>query len=478
MKPVLYVAGLLLVLLGILMLIPAMIAWLIDDFGTIAFLKSSFITLLTGCLLTVFMRTKQFSLTTRQIFLLTNVSWILVGLFAALPFSLVENMSYTDAFFETMSGITTTGSTVITHLSTINGGILLWRSILQWFGGIGFIVMAIAILPFLKVGGMRLFQSESSDWSEKALPRSHSIAEQIVVIYLCLTLLCMFFYWLAGMNLFDAVNHAMATVSTGGYSTKNASMGHFSNPLIHWIAILFMILGSLPFVLFVKFLRGDRASLFHDSQVRTFVVFLVIIWLLVSTWLWFNSSYDWFESLTLAAFNCTSVVTTTGFSVTDYSLWGGFAISIFFVLTFIGGCSGSTTSGVKIFRFQVGFKLLHIQLKQSNHPRAFFTQYYNGIEITNDILRSLVAFGSSYCLIIAILVISLSLQGLDLVTSLSGTVTVIANVGPGLGDIIGPAGNFATLPSTAKWLLCFGMLLGRLEVITVLIILLPSFWRN
>lgn len=458
------------------MLIPALVVWLIDDFGGYAFVMSATLTFLSGSLLAYFTHTKQFNLTTRQIFLLTNISWTLIGIFAALPFCLVEDMPYTDAFFETMSGITTTGSTVIIHLSTINSGILFWRSILQWFGGIAFIVMAIAILPFLKVGGMRLFQSESSDWSEKALPRS--TAKQIMIIYLCLTLLCMCLYWLAGMNLFDAVNHAMTTVSTGGYSTHNASMGHFSNPWIHWIAIIFMILGSLPFILFVKFLRGNRASLLHDSQVRAFVLFLVMIWLLVSTWLWFNSSYDWFESLTLAAFNCTSIVTTTGFTFTDYSLWGGFAIGIFFVLAFIGGCSGSTTSGIKIFRFQIGFKLLHIQLKQSNHPRAFFTQNYNGIEITNDILRSLVAFGSFYGLLIAMLMISLSLLGLDLVTSLSGAVSAIANVGPGLGEIIGPAGNFATLPASAKWLLCIGMLLGRLEVITMLIILLPSFWRD
>ncbi|WP_211828221.1 TrkH family potassium uptake protein [Kistimonas asteriae] len=477
-KPVLYVAGLFLMVLGILMLIPALLTLSMGDIGAGAFFESAIYTFLSGGLLAMLMRSRHFSLVSRQIFLLTNVSWILVSAFAALPFVLVEDMSYTDAFFETMSGITTTGSTVMSHLTTVNGGILLWRSILQWLGGIGFIVMAVAILPFLKVGGMRLFQSESSDWSEKALPRSGSIAKRIVLVYSIITILCMVGYLLSGMNLFDAANHAMTTVSTGGYSTSDASMGHFSNPWVHWNATLFMILGSLPFVLFVRFLRGDRASLLRDSQVQAFIGFLVMIWLLFSVWLWLNSSYDWFESLTLVAFNTTSVVTTTGYAMTDYSLWGGFAISLFFFLTFVGGCSGSTAGGIKIFRFQIGFKLLHIQLKQLNHPRAFLVQSYNGIEITNDILRSLVAFSSFFGLLVALLTIGLSLLGLDFVTSLSGAVTAIANVGPGFGDVIGPAGNFATLPAMAKWLLCVGMLMGRLEVITVLVMFLPSFWRN
>lgn len=477
-KPILYLSGLFLMGLGILMLIPGLFTLSMNDTGAGAFFKSSAYTCLSGLLLFVLTRSQPFNLISRQIFLLTNVSWILVSVFAALPFVLAEEMSYTDAFFETMSGITTTGSTVMSHLVTVCGGILLWRSILQWLGGIGFIAMAVAVLPFLKVGGMRLFRSESSDWSEKTLPRSGSIAKRIILLYSIITLLCMTGYLLSGMNLFDAVNHAMTTVSTGGYSTSDASMGNFDNAWTHWNATFFMILGSLPFALFIKFLRGDRTSLFRDRQVQAFIVLLVMIWALLSVWLWLNSGYDWFESLTLAAFNTTSIITTTGYTLTDYSLWGGFATSLFFFLTFTGGCSGSTTGGIKIFRFQIGFKLLHIQLKQLNHPRAFLIQSYNGIEITNDILRSLVAFSALFALLVALLTTSLSLLGLDFITSLSGAVTAIANVGPGFGDVINPSGNFATLPDTAKWLLCAGMLMGRLEIITVLVMFLPSFWRN
>ncbi|MGY0218321.1 TrkH family potassium uptake protein [Endozoicomonadaceae bacterium StTr2] len=476
-RPVLYVLGIFLVVLSVLMLCPALYDLLAGETGERAFAWSALMTFIPGLVLAGFNRVRDFSLKPRQIFLMTNATWLTLSSFAALPFWLKLDVSYTDAFFETMSGITTTGSTVLSGLDTMNKGILLWRSLLQWLGGIGFIVIAVAVLPFLKVGGMRLFQSESSDWSDKAMPRSGSIAKRIILVYLALTVGCTLLYMLYGMDTFEAINHSMTTVSTGGYSTSDSSMGHFTHPGIFWTSTLFMILSSLPFVLFVKFLRGDTEALARDSQVRKFVGFLLFIFATFSLWLYTHSDHTFFESLTLVAFNTTSVITTTGYAYTDYTLWGGFAATLFFFLTFVGGCSGSTAGGFKIFRFEIGAKLLSIQLKQVSHPKACIVQVYNGQQVTSDILRSLIGFSFFFGLLVCVMTLLLSLLGLDFVTALSGAATAVANVGPGLGETIGPAGNFASLPDTAKWILSLGMLMGRLEVITVLVMFTIPFWE-
>ncbi len=479
LKPVLYVIGLFTMVFGLTMFIPAAYDLAIHSSGARNFSISAGLTCLSGGLIVLTTRIRHFSLDPRQIFLLTSLCWITLSAFGALPFMFVENMSFTDAFFETMSGITTTGSTVMTQLHMVDKGILLWRSLLQWLGGIGFIVMAVAILPFLKVGGMRLFQSESSDWSDKCMPRSGSIAKGVVITYLILSSLCALGYKLGGMNSFEAVNHAMTTLSTGGYSTTDSSIGHFDSYWIYWNGTLFMLLGSLPFVLFVKASRGHASDLFFDSQVKAFVGFMVALWVVMALWQSLTSTHwDFFHSLTMVAFNTTSVVTTTGYALTDYTTWSEMATTVFFFLMFIGGCSGSTAGGIKIFRYQIGAKLLLMQLKQVSHPRAFLVHRYNGTEITSDILRSLVAFCFFYGLLIAFITVVLTAMGLDMITALTGSITAISNVGPGLGEIIGPAGNFIPLPDAAKWLLSFGMLMGRLEIITVLVLLTPSFWRN
>ncbi len=477
-RPVFYVVGLLLTVLAVLMLLPAFYHLITDKEGAMSFLLSAGITGGSGGALFLSTKPDHFVLKPREAFLLTNVSWLVLSTYAAIPFMLELQLSYTDAFFETMSGITTTGSTVLSGLDNIEEGVLLWRSLLQWLGGIGFIVMAVAVLPFLKVGGMRLFQSESSDWSEKIMPRSGSIAKHIVIIYSGLTIACAYFYFLGGMTGFEAINHAMTTVSTGGYSTSDSSMANFTNPYIHWVSTIFMLLGSLPFVLFVRFFKGDTQCLFKDRQVRAFIGFLLTIWVFFSLWLVVNSHYNLWQALTLVAFNTTSVITTTGFALTDYTLWGGFAAALFLFLTVIGGCSGSTAGGIKIFRFQIGARLLGIQLRLLSHPRACFVQTYNGQQITEDILRSLIGFGFFFGLLSILITLLLCLMGLDLITSMSGALTAIANVGPGLGDIIGPAGNFKSLPDGAKWLLSGSMLMGRLEITTVLVLFTATFWKD
>ncbi|GGJ91653.1 TrkH family potassium uptake protein [Pseudomonas matsuisoli] len=473
-----FIIGVFLLILAASMLVPMITLVLMNEQEHLsAFVWGSVITSLVGVAMIAPGRPANSHLRPRDMYLLTTSIWLAVCVFAALPMMFLQHLSYTDAFFETMSGITTTGSTVLTDLGNTSAGILMWRSLLQWMGGIGFVAMGVAILPMLRVGGMRLFQTESSDWGEKVIPRSHIAAKYITVVYLSLTSACTFAYWLAGMSVFDAVNHALSTVSTAGFSTADASLGAFSNAS-HWVATVFMLLGALPFVLYVAFLRGNVRAMFKDEQVRGFLFATLGISLIASIWLWLNSDYAFLDALRLTTVNIVSVITTTGFAVGDYSQWGGFAFMLFFYLTFMGGCSGSTTGGLKVFRFQVAFTLLRGGLKQLVHPRAVFKQQYNGRHLDEEIVRSILTFSFFFTITIGVLALALTMLGLDPITALTGAATAVCNVGPGLGTVIGPAGNFSSLPDAAKWLLAAGMLLGRLEIITVIVLLTPTFWRH
>ena len=474
-----FIIGIFLITLAISMLIPMLTLILFQHEEDLsAFTWSCLITALAGLALTIPGRPKDSQLRPRDMYLLTTSSWVAVCLFAALPMVLIQHISYTDAFFETMSGVTTTGSTVIVGLDNASPGLLIWRSMLQWLGGIGFIGMAVAILPLLRVGGMRLFQTESSDWGEKVMPRSHMAAKYILGIYCGLTLFGFMAFWTAGMTPFDAINHAMTAISTGGYSTSDASMAHWTQPAIHWIAILLMIFGSLPFTLYVASVRGNYKALLRDHQVRGLLGFLLASWLVVGTWLHLHSQLDWLDAIRIAAFNITSVVSTTGYALGDYTTWGSFAVLLFFYLTFVGGCSGSTAGGMKIFRFQVAYVLLRANLLKLVHPRAVFKQQYNGHNLDEDIVSAMITFSFFFAVTISLLAIGLTLTGLDWITALTGAATAVCNVGPGLGPIIGPAGNFATLSDSAKWMLTAGMLLGRLEILTVLVLFTRAFWKH
>ena len=479
LRMIAFLLGIFLITLGVSMLVP--IVTLLVTGGEERLGDFLWPTLITfGCGLAAVLpgRPDKVQLRPRDMYMLTTSSWVVVCGFAALPMVFIQHISYTDAFFETMSGITTTGSTVIAGLDNASPALLIWRSMLQWLGGLGFIGMAVAVLPLLRVGGMRLFQTESSDWSEKVMPRSHMVAKYILGIYVAFTLLGFLAFWAAGMSPFEAINHSMAAISTGGFSTSDASLAHWTQPAVHWVAVLFMLLGSLPFTLYVAYLRGNRKALLRDQQVRGFVGFLVLTWLVFGTWLWLNSDNAWLDAFRIVAVNVTSVVTTTGFALGDYTQWGGFAVLLFFYLTFVGGCSGSTAGGLKIFRFQVAYVMLKANLQQMIHPRAVIKQQYNDHPIDEDIVRSLVTFSFFFTITIGVIALGLALIGLDWVTALTGAATAVCNVGPGLGPIIGPAGNFASLPDSAKWLLSLGMLLGRLEIITILVVLSPAFWRH
>jgi trk system potassium uptake protein TrkH len=474
-----FIIGIFLITLAIAMVVPIATLVIFDHLDDLrSFLWSSVLTFLAGMALIIPGRPEHVHLRPRDMYMLTVSSWIVVCVFAALPFLLTQHMSFTDSFFESMSGITATGSTVISGLDSISPGILIWRSLLHWLGGIGFIGMAVAILPLLRIGGMRLFQTESSDRSEKVMPRSHMVAKFIVLTYVGLTALGSLAFWAAGMSLFDAINHAMSAIATGGFSTSDQSLAKWPQPAVHWVAIVVMILGSLPFTLYVATLRGNRKALIRDEQVRGLIGLLLATWLVMTLWYWSTTDLPWYDALRHVALNVTSVVTTTGFALGDYSLWGNFALMFFFYLGFIGGCSGSTAGGVKVFRFQVAYILLKANLNQLIHPRAVIRQNYNGHRLDDEIVRSILTFSFFFTITICGIALALALLGLDWMTALTGAASTVSGVGPGLGETIGPAGNFSTLPDAAKWILSGGMLLGRLEIITVLVLCVPAFWRH
>lgn len=444
-----------------------------------AFVTSAGICFLVGLVCFLSASRKRHALKQRQMFILTVSAWVVIPLFSSLPLLLSDlELSVTDAFFESISGVTTTGSTVLAGLDDLPGDILLWRSIMQWMGGIGIIGMAVAILPFLRIGGMRLFATESSEWTEKAVPRTNRLARGLVFSYLALTFGCIVTYWALGMDLFNAVNHALTTVSTGGYSTSDSSMGQFDQLSILFASSIFMMLGGIPFFLFVRLLNGQAQPLLRDQQIHFFLKFLFVIACLIALYRVLNEGTFPLDAFVHALFNVTSVVTTTGYASQDYSLWGPFVVVLFFFLTFVGGCSGSTSGGMKIFRFQLSMLLLREQVLRLLHPNAVIARHYNGRIISDEIVASSVAFSFIFLATLAVVAAILAALGLDLVTSLTGAATALANVGPGLGDTIGPAGNFQTLPDAAKWVLMMAMLLGRLELLSVFVMFSPQFWRN
>ena len=442
------------------------------------FLTAAVFTLFVGGTLALSSRGAIRTITPRQGFVLTTMLWIVIPAFAALPFAFADmDLSYTDAFFESMSGLTTTGSTVIRSLDVAPPGVLIWRALLQWLGGIGVIAMAIAILPLLRSGGMQLVRMESSDRSEKATPRTTQLVAYISFIYLGVSVICAFAYWAAGMSGFDAIAHAMTTIATGGYSTYDGSIAHFGSATIEYIGVVFMLIGSLPFVLYLRALRGNTRSLLRDDQVRLFLL-IVVVSIFAVTYYRYKMGVEIDTALREAAFNVVSIITGTGYATADYGAWGSFGLMMFFFLMFVGGCAGSTTCGVKIFRFQVLYATAVTQIRRLLEPHGVYLAYYNRKPIPEEVSASVMAFFFLYVLSYAVIAVALGLIGVDFLTAASGAATAISNVGPGLGPTIGPSGTFATLPDGAKWILSAGMLLGRLELFTVLVLLLPSFWRD
>ena len=478
-KTVFFAIGVLLVILGAFMLIPFFVQFIYDEKNN-TFLLSALVTAFIGTLLVLTNLEENKKLNLQQAFLLTTLSWLGIAIFGCLPFLLSNlNLSLVDAFFESMSGITTTGSTIITNLDDAPKSILIWRAILQWLGGIGVIVMAITILPLLNIGGMQLFRMESSDTAEKILPKTREITLIISIIYLALTFTCGISYWAVGMNIFDSIAHSMTTIATGGFSTHSDSIGHFQNPRIEIISIIFIVLGSIPFIAYLKFVKGDKKIFFKDAQIKGLIYILIISILLMFLYLMLsNKEYSFSENLRISTFNVVSVLSGTGYVTADFSSWGKFPLIFFLFLMFIGGCAGSTTCGIKIFRFQILSHFIINQIKKLVYPHGVFSIKYNNEKINDTFIYSIITFIFLYFFIFFILAALLSVNGLDFITAISGSASAISNVGPGLGNVIGPNGNFSDLPNFSKLSLSLGMLLGRLELFAVLVLFFPSFWKN
>ena len=475
-KTVFFTLGILQIILGVSMFIPIIVQFFYSEIDS-SFFGSSIVTIIFGTLFFLSNLDHDKKLNLQQAFLLTALSWISIAIFGSLPFvfSSIE-LSITDSFFESMSGITTTGSTIISDLENAPKGLLLWRAILQWLGGIGIIVMAITLMPIMNVGGMQLFKISSNDSSEKILPKSKEIALRLIYIYSGLTGLCAITYWIFGMGKFDSLTHSMTTIATGGFSNYNESIGYFNSLPIEVSSMFFIILGSIPFIAYIKFISGNKKIFLNDIQIKTFLKIIIFTVIILSVYLLFSSNENF--SLRSIFFNTISILSGTGYVNAEFDSWGSFPITLFLALMFIGGCAGSTACGVKIFRIQILYLFILNQLKKIIYPKGVFVIKYDQSAVDEKFIASIISFIYFYIVIFFILTALLSLTGLDFITAISGAATSISNVGPGLGPIIGPNGDFSSLPDLSKWILTVGMILGRLELFAILVLFLPSFWKN
>ena len=475
-KTVFFTLGILQIILGVSMFIPIIVQFFYSEIDS-SFFGSSIVTIIFGTLFFLSNLDHDKKLNLQQAFLLTALSWISIAIFGSLPFvfSSIE-LSITDSFFESMSGITTTGSTIISDLENAPKGLLLWRAILQWLGGIGIIVMAITSMPIMNVGGMQLFKISSNDSSEKILPKSKEIALRLIYIYSGLTGLCAITYWIFGMGKFDSLTHSMTTIATGGFSNYNESIGYFNSLPIEVSSMFFIILGSIPFIAYIKFISGNKKIFLNDIQIKTFLKIIIFTVIILSIYLLFSNHENF--SLRSIFFNTISILSGTGYVNAEFDSWGSFPITLFLALMFIGGCAGSTACGVKIFRIQILYLFILNQLKKIIYPKGVFVIKYDQSAVDEKFIASIISFIYFYILIFFILTALLSLTGLDFITAISGAATSISNVGPGLGPIIGPNGDFSSLPDLSKWILTVGMILGRLELFAILVLFLPSFWKN
>ena len=478
LRPVGYVIGLLVACLGVTMLAPLAMDLIAGNDHWPAFLESAIITTVTGGLVALACQNGvKEGLTIQQTFLLTTGVWLTLPLFGALPFMFGQTEArFVDAFFEAMSGLTTTGATVFSGLDGLPEGLLLWRGILQWLGGIGIIVVAMVFLPELRVGGMQIFRSEGFDTFGKILPRATEISSRISVIYIGITLMCGIGYMTTGVAPLDAIVHAMTTVSTGGFSTFDASFGGMP-PAAEYVAVVFMMAAALPFVRYVQLIAGSPQALVRDSQIKTFFIVVLSIAIALTVWLFLTVGSSEI-AVRKAVFNTVSIVTGTGYASSDYMQWGSFPVMLFFLMGLIGGCAGSTSCSIKIFRFQLLFASIRAQVRKIHSPHGLFEPRYQGRTVSEDVLSSVMSFFMLFIVTLGVVAVALGLTGLDFITSVSGAAAAIANIGPGLGDVIGPSGNYGPLNDAAKWILSAAMLIGRLELMAVFAIFTVAFWRG
>ncbi|MCB1429227.1 MAG: TrkH family potassium uptake protein [Nitratireductor sp.] len=411
-------------------------------------------------------------------FLLVTTLWLSTSLVSSLPFLFgARDISFTDAAFEAVSGLTTTGATVLSGLDDMPRGLLLWRSTTQWLGGIGIVAMGLLVFPFLRIGGMQFFRMESSERSDKPVARIQTFAVSLIGLYCLLTLVCMVLYAVGGMTWFDALNHAMTTISTAGFSTRDSSFAQFGD-LILVTAIIFMLIGAMPFTAFFLLVLNNDYKRAMDSQIAALLLIILVLMVPAFASASSHGSLSATDALIHSLFNVVSIVTTTGYATTDYTQWGTLSAGVFLVAMFVGGCAGSTAGGFKTYRLIILFQTLRVSVRELVYPNGVFPVYYNNKRISPEALQSVTTFFTAYIAILFLFTLLLAATGLDLVTAFTGTLATLSNVGPALGDIIGPAGHFGPLSDTAKWLLIMLMFLGRLEIMTVLVIASPVFWRG
>ncbi|HUS55974.1 MAG TPA: TrkH family potassium uptake protein [Thermohalobaculum sp.] len=478
-RPVGHVIGRLTIVLGASMVAPMLLDYLDDNGNADGFVLAAFLTMAAGLALMLITRQRESGgLTRPQAFLLTVLVWVVLPIFGALPFAFgAPAVSYTDAYFEAMSGLTTTGATVFTGLEEAPRGMLLWRALLQWFGGVGIVIVAIVFLPMMRIGGMQFFRSEAFDLSSDVMPRATEIAASLFYVYLVLSIACALAYSATGMNGFDALTHAMTTVSTGGYGNYDTGFEYFSTSS-HYVGIVFMWLGALPFIRFIQLARGNTRGIRGDTQIQAFLAIIFVVSATMVAFLVANDHHPLPDAIREALFNVTSVMTGTGFSSDPYDTWGAVPVALFFVIPLIGGCTGSTSCSAKVFRYQILYAALVVQIRRIHSPHGVFPLRYQGRPVEPEVVSSIMGYFFVFVCALSIWSILLSLLGLDTITAISAAVATLGNVGPGLGPVVGPSGNYASLPDTAKWLLSLGMVLGRLEFLSVLVLFMPIFWQR
>ncbi|HEX6957371.1 MAG TPA: TrkH family potassium uptake protein [Ferrovibrio sp.] len=479
LAPILFFVGAVSCCFGLAMLAPMLVDIADSHDDSIVFLTCAAGTLFVGAgvAIATYNRSQQINL--NETLLLLPATWITISLVSAIPFMVSElHLSLSDAIFEAVSGLTNTGSTVIVGLDRLPRGLLLWRSLLMWIGGFGVVTIAVLALPFLRIGGLQLFSLDLSPNSAKFVPRITEVVNQIGIIYIMLTVLCATCYWIAGMSPFDAICHAMTTLATGGYSTHDASIGYFHSAAIEWVSIVFMTLGAMPFGLYIIAVYGQPERLFRDDQVRLFLGIIATATLLLLLWLMIKSGHGFWLALREAAFATVSTMTTTGFSGPDYAQWGGFAEAVVLLLMLIGGCTGSTVGGIKVFRIFTMIKLLQAQLHRQIFPHGAFRVTFNGENIPEAVRAGVATYIFIYLLLLTALTLAISAYGLEFRESLGAAATALSNVGPGLGPHIGPCCTFREVPTGVKLLMSFGMLAGRLEILVFLIPFSRAFWRS
>ncbi len=475
------ILGLLLMLFSATLIPPVIVAYLYHDGGLSAFIAVMMVLFSLGLLLWYPVHNYTQELKVRDGFFIVVMFWTVLGFMGAIPFYLDPSItiSLTDAIFESFSGLTTTGATVLTGLDQLPHSFLWYRQQLQWMGGLGIIVLAVAILPMLGIGGMQLYKAEAPGpvKDAKLAPRISETAKALWYIYLGLTVACALAYRWAGMPWFDALAHSLSTVAIGGFSTHDASIGYFNNTNIDTIAILFMTLAGINFALHFTAWRNFSFSPYRlDPEARAYILILILGTLVVTTYLYFNQVYPtWMEALRYGAFQTVSIATTTGFATADFAHWPAFVPIFLIILSFIGASAGSTGGGMKVIRALLIWKQGVCEVKQLLHPNAILTVRLNGKGIPPKIINAVWGFFSLYVVIVATLTLLLMAFGLDQTTAFSATAAMLNNLGPGLGEV---AANFQSLSDPVKWTLTFTMLLGRLEIFTLLVLFTPAFWRR